>query len=91
MTSSYVVRVFIVVLLISSTATPQTPREVRELYDRARHRYSKGDLVGAIAGYTRAIELCTRPGGDLDRSDNRFRLDLSEKTLSEHAIAVWTH
>src|SRR5262249_35443871 len=56
--------IFISIFLLSSSAIAQSPQEARELYSRARQRYTRGDIDGAIADYTKAILLCTKPQAD---------------------------
>jgi tetratricopeptide (TPR) repeat protein len=52
-------RVLIPILLaiLTLTAHAQSPREARSRFERGRERFSKGDLDGAIADFSRAIVI----------------------------------
>ena len=57
MMNRYVAGPIIAVLILVSSSMGQTNREAQDLYKRGRHRYSKGDVEGAIADFTKAISL----------------------------------
>src|SRR5688572_26479703 len=51
------------VVLLTFTANAQTPREALEAYNRGYQHYLKGDFDRAIADFTLAIDLSSRPAG----------------------------
>ena len=55
----------VLLLLVFSTlmAQAQAPRAAQDFYSRGYQRYTKGDLDGAIADFTQAIELSSRLDG----------------------------
>src|SRR5215510_14562739 len=64
MCSSRILSGLVALLFMVMTGWSQTPREAIEHYNRARGRYAKGDIDGAIADYTRAIEISSRLAND---------------------------
>ena len=51
--------VFIIFLAAATQA--QTPHSVKDFNERASERYARGDFDGAIADFTRVIEMTSRP------------------------------
>src|SRR2546428_348128 len=70
-----------------SPANAQTPRAAQDFYNRGNQRYNKGDLDGAIADFTRAIEISS----SLDPQRNQERKtpsDLGRVISSFNRITV---
>jgi len=44
-------------VLLTSSANAQTPRSAQEFFNRGEERFTKGDFEGAIASFTRVIEI----------------------------------
>ena len=49
------------ILYFTLTASAQDPGAAREIYNRGQQRFMKGDFEGAIADFTRAIEMSSGP------------------------------
>ena len=47
----------LLLLFLTLTGNAQDRRAALEFYERGRQRYAKGDMAGAIANFTQAIEL----------------------------------
>src|ERR1051325_7240013 len=61
------VRFTLPILLIacfSLTAKAQSSGAARDFYDRGQQRFVKRDFKGAIADFTRAIEISSRPADE---------------------------
>jgi tetratricopeptide (TPR) repeat protein len=60
-------------LCLTLTANAQDRRAALEFYERGRHRYTKGDLDGAVADLTQAIQLFALPHASLRRHGQGWR------------------
>jgi len=60
------------IALLAAGARAQTPRSAEDFQERAAERYTRADYEGAIADFTQAIELMSRPWkGDPKRDPRR--------------------
>jgi tetratricopeptide (TPR) repeat protein len=84
------ISMFVSVLVLSSISIAQSPQEVRDLYRRGRQRYTRGDIDGAIADYTRAILLSTRLQADHQdgRENGKLKLGLIPEAIDTPAIGL---
>ena len=73
---------FVVILLLSNVAFAQYRRSVRNLELIAEEKAERGDLDGAIADFTRAIDLITR----LERTGNRFTNEITPSESGVRAV-----
>ena len=87
MLNRYLAGSLMAVLILICTSMAQTNREAQDRYERGRHRYLKGDIDGAIADFTKAISLSSRPADEHRRPDTR-KLDLGFEKREQDFPAV---
>src|SRR5215510_8402916 len=67
--------VALVLCFLASIAEGQSPPDAVEAYNRGAACYKKGDIDGAIAEFTRSIEISSRPGIPRGNAAAAFHLD----------------
>src|SRR5688572_3966108 len=65
--------VVIVIGCLTLTGSAQSSRAAKELYNRGQQRYTKRDLNGALADFTKVIELSSRPGGSASQRSREWQ------------------
>src|SRR5205807_719888 len=60
----------LLLVVLTLTVTAQSRREAKDSFDRGSDRYVKGDFDGAIADFTRAIEISGWRGGSQPQRQN---------------------
>ena len=76
-------------LLVWSTATiitAQTPTAALNYFEHGSKRYRKGDLDGAIADFTRAIDISSNLNNDKRRHDDS--LDVAMRSDNDHVTVI---
>src|SRR5215510_10783619 len=70
-------------------ANAQSYQASHDFYNRGRQRYFKGDIDGAIADFTKAIETSSHPAGDRgNHKDLKARLDFTGTASSFDRVTL---
>ncbi len=85
-----IIFIALVLCILASIAEGQSPRAAVDSYNRAAACYKKGDLDGAIAEFTRAIELSSRLGNPRRGAAGAFNLD-QVKVLDPLTAAAYSN
>src|SRR5262249_41578679 len=80
----------LVLCIFASIAQGQPPQAAVDAYNRAAACYKKGDIDGAIAEFTRAIEISSRPGIPHGGAAGVFNLD-QVKVLDPLTAAAYSN